>query len=141
MKPVFFIILLLGACNTKSNNGEDSHIEHESPNQALYNEVMKIHDEVMPKMNDIYKIKEELKKDIANAPDMVETKKKNMESAILKLDGASEAMMDWMRNFDPLPDSLGEDTARKYLEEQKLKVEKVKEDMLQALEEAERLNE
>ena len=44
--------------------------------------------------------------------------------------------MVWMRNFNPLPDSLGEEKAREYLEDQKVKVEKVKKDMLQAIEEA-----
>jgi hypothetical protein len=144
MKPTFFtlfLLVLLAACNTKTNNGQDSHNEHDSANQALYDEVMKVHDEVMPKMNDIYKLKEELKKDIADAPGMVENKRKEIESAILQLDAASEAMMDWMRNFNPLPDSLGEERAREYLEEQKIKVDKVKEEMLRAIDGAKGLNE
>lgn len=143
MKPLFlalFLVLLVG-CNTKSDNGDDSHNAHDSPNQALYDEVMKVHDEVMPKMNDIYKLKEDLKKDIADAPGMVESKRKEIESAILQLDAASEAMMDWMRNFNPLPDSLGEENAREYLEVQKVKVDKVKEEMLRAIDEAKGLSE
>jgi hypothetical protein len=97
---------------------------------------MEIHDEVMPKMDDIYKLKEDLKKQLTNAPNMVDEKKKEIEALILELDSASESMMVWMRNFNPLPDSLGEEKARKYLEEQKKKVEKVKEDMLDAIEKA-----
>ena len=135
------LVLILMSCNGKTNNGQDSQNGNESGNQALYDEVMKVHDEVMPKMNDIYKLKEELKKDIANAPGLVETKRKQIESAIVQLDAASESMMDWMRNFNPLPDSLGEEKARKYLEEQRVKVVKVKEDMLRAIEEAKGLNE
>lgn len=124
--PVLSLItLLVWGCGEKSQD-----------NQALYDEVMKVHDEVMPKMNDIYKLKEELKKQIADTPGLVEEKKKAIESTILKLDSASESMMVWMRNFNPLPDSLGEEKAREYLEDQKVKVEKVKEDMLQAIEEA-----
>lgn len=144
MKPFFLalvLLVLLVGCNTKTDNGEHSHNGHESANQALYDEVMKVHDEVMPRMNDIYKLKEDLKKDIADAPAMVESKRKEIESAILQLDAASEAMMDWMRNFNPLPDSLGEERAREYLEEQKVKVGKVKEEMLRAIDEAKGLNE
>lgn len=140
MRPLLLVLILIG-CNGKTNNGQDSQNANDSGNQALYDEVMKVHDEVMPKMNDIYKLKEELKKDIANAPGLVETKRKQIESAIVQLDAASESMMDWMRNFNPLPDSLGEEKARQYLEEQKVKVVKVKDAMLQAIEEAKELNE
>jgi hypothetical protein len=52
------------SCGQKSHD-DDTH-EHsagdaieESGNQALYDEVTKVHDEVMPKMDDIYKMKEE----------------------------------------------------------------------------------
>jgi len=140
MRPLLLVLILIG-CNGKTNNGQDSQNGNDSGNQALYDEVMKVHDEVMPKMNDIYKLKEELKKDIANTSDLVEKKRKEIESAIVQLDAASESMMDWMRNFNPLPDSLGEEKARLYLEEQKVKVVKVKDAMLQAIEEAKELNE
>ena len=104
MKPLFLVLLvMIAGCNSKKDN------------QALYDEVMKVHDEVMPKMNDIYKLKEELKKEISDTPGMIEEKRKAIETAILQLDAASEEMMDWMRNFNPLPDSLGEENARKYL--------------------------
>ena len=54
MKPLFLVLLLFAGCNTKTNNGEGSHDQHDSANQALYDEVMKVHDEVTPKMIDIY---------------------------------------------------------------------------------------
>jgi hypothetical protein len=119
-----------------NNGGHGDHHEVEGANQELYDEVMEVHDEVMPKMNDIYKLKEELKKQIANAPDMAAEKKKEMETVILQLDSASESMMVWMRNFNPIPDSVDVEKARQYLEEQKVKVEHVKEEMLQAIERA-----
>src|SRR6186997_2874672 len=102
-----FIIALAWGCGQKSHD-----------NQALYDEVMKVHDEVMPKMDDIYKLKQELKKQISDKPDLVDEKRRTIEATILKLDSASEAMMVWMRNFNPLPDSLGEEKAREYLEDQ-----------------------
>lgn len=135
------ISIVILSCGQKSHDHDDH--EHgagdaveESGNQALYDEVMKIHDEVMPKMDDIFRIKEELKNKIANTPDMVEEKKKEIESTISKLDSASEGMMVWMRNFNPLPDSLGEQQAKEYLENEMEKVKKVKDDVLEALEDA-----
>jgi hypothetical protein len=94
----------------------------------------------MPKMDDIYKLKEQLKKKLADMPNIADDKRQEIEAVITRLEDASEGMMVWMRTFDPLPDSLGEEKARKYLEEQKEKVTKVKEDMLQAIEDARAMN-
>ena len=133
------ILLFTGGCAQKNqDNGEyNHHHEDATGNQALYDEVMKVHDEVMPKMNDIYKLKEQLKDKIANTPDIVEEKKKEIEGIITDLDSASEGMMVWMRKFNPLPDSSGEEQAKEYLEGEMQKIKKVKEDVRKALEEAE----
>lgn len=138
---VLVVCIIAWSCGQKSqDHGEHDHGTGDGTevegNQALYDEVMKIHDEVMPKMNDIYKLKEELKKQIAETPGLVEEKKKELEGTIAKLDSASESMMVWMRNFNPLPDSLGEEQAREYLENEMQKVKKVKEDIMEALEKA-----
>jgi hypothetical protein len=137
------MLALASACQKSESTHADGHSDHqeaEGGNQKLYEEVMEVHDEVMPKMNDIYKLKEELKKQIANAPDMAVAKKKEIETIIIQLDSASESMMVWMRNFNPIPDSLGVEKARQYLEEQKVEVDEVKEDMLEAIEEAKKIN-
>jgi len=142
MKSIRHLLLLvititLASCGQKSHDERGDHDHgHDTetgPNQALYDEVMKIHDEVMPKMNDMYKKKEELKKKIADTPNMVDEEKKKIEATIAKLDSASEGMMVWMREFNPLPDSLGEEKAREYLEDEMEKVKEVKEDILEAL--------
>jgi hypothetical protein len=147
MKAILPKLILLAVSVLALSCGQKSgdHAEHDhgagdtteqEGNQALYDEVMKIHDEVMPKMNDVYSLKEQLKKQIANTPEMAEEKKKEIEQTISKLDSASEGMMAWMRNFNPLPDSLGEEQAREYLENEMEKVKKVKEDIQEALEKA-----
>ena len=105
-------------------------------NQELYDEVMKVHDEVMPKMNDIHKAKQQLKNEITNTPDITEARKTELETIIVKLDSASEGMMVWMREFNPPPDSKGVEQARDYLKNEKEKVEKVKKDITEALEKA-----
>ena len=143
---LFFIILSLlsHSCREKSHekdHGHDATAPDEveaSENQILYNEVMKVHDEVMPKMNDIQRKKESLKNQIASNPQMPADQKKAIEDRIIKLDSAAEGMMRWMRNFNPLPDSTGEEKAREYLENEMDRVKKVREDILQALEEAEK---
>ncbi len=139
MKSLFYIALMTivfaWGCGQKSQE-HDQHtgesLDHDG-NQALYDEVMKVHDEVMPKMNDIYKLKEELKNKIANEQALTEEQKKEIESTIVQLDSASESMMVWMREFNPVPDSVGEEKAREYLENEMERVKKVKENILEAM--------
>jgi hypothetical protein len=135
-------LVVMWGCGQKSSSENHDHggghDAEEGGNQSLYDEVMKVHDEVMPKMNDIYKLKEQLKDKIANTPDMVAEKKQQIESTISRLDSASEGMMVWMRNFNPLPDSVGEQEARDYLESEMEKIKKVSEDVRKALEDAEK---
>lgn len=128
----------LSNCSSKTEHSDHDHDHNDESvvgaNDALYDEVMKIHDEVMPKMNDIYKMKEELKKQIADAPDMVDEKRKELEAKIANLEEAMRSMMEWMREFNPPADSLGEETVREYLEGQLESVKKVREAINTAVE-------
>jgi hypothetical protein len=133
-------LTLTWACKEKSHDhdhdhGHDHGDEVEvSENQVLYDEVMKIHDEVMPKMQDIHNRKQALKEKMVN---VTAEQKKYLELQIAKLDSAQESMMVWMREFNPIPDSVGEEKARDYLEGEMEKVKKVRENMLNALKETE----
>jgi hypothetical protein len=93
---------------------------------------MKIHDEVMPKMDDIYKKQQDLKAQLESASDS--SKKQELEAKISSLESAGEGMMVWMRSFNPPADSVGEQKVKEYLEGEMVKVTKVKEDILKALE-------
>lgn len=136
-KFLFIALLALWGCGQKSNHENHEHAAQDSlestGNDALYEEVMKVHDEVMPKMNDIYTLREKLKGELATQKDLAEEKKKEIGATISKLDSASESMMIWMRGFRPLPDSLGEEKAREYLETEMEKVKKVKDEIQEAL--------
>jgi RNase adaptor protein for sRNA GlmZ degradation len=132
----YFLILSLlvfsagcGSKNEHNHSHEDESAGTASTNDALYNEVMNIHDEVMPKMDDLYKMKEELKKQLALTTDLTEEKRKELEDQIAKVEEASKGMMVWMREFNAPADSLGEDVVRQYLEGQLEAVKKVKEDI------------
>lgn len=139
MKSVQYLfilsLLVLGVgCGSKA---EHDHAEEnagtESTNDALYDEVMRIHDEVMPKMNDLYKIKEDLKKQLSETADLTEEKRQELEAQIAKVEEASKSMMVWMREFNPPADSLGEEVVKQYLQEQLEAVKKVKENIEQVL--------
>ncbi|MEM1319480.1 MAG: hypothetical protein AAGG75_04445 [Bacteroidota bacterium] len=103
-----------------------------APVQALWDEVMVVHDEVMPKMGDMTKIKKKLK---------TLDKNPSIEAAIVKLEDADKAMWDWMHNMKSMSDvkELEEGAALKYLEEEKVKIDEVKRLMLESMQEGEAL--
>ncbi|MEQ8301802.1 MAG: hypothetical protein RIB47_00320 [Cyclobacteriaceae bacterium] len=130
----FLITFSCGKPTDQAGNEEPEEEMVEDPNQALYEQVMAIHDEVMPKMEDIYKIKSQLQEQIANTPDMVVEKREKIEKMIKELDSANNLMMDWMHQFNPLPDSVDDEQSRAYLEDQMEKIRGVKDGMLSTLE-------
>jgi regulator of replication initiation timing len=139
---LFSCLLILASC-AKTGKQEDHHHAEGTPlptgqagNQALYDQVMDIHDEVMPKAEDIYQLKKALQDKIANAPDLVAEKKKELEQVIALLDSADQSMMDWMHRFHPLPDSADQEKARAYLESEMERIKKVRELMNESIEKA-----
>lgn len=131
--PTTLIIMFtLVACNKGAQTTTEAATE-DSPNQILYDQVMDVHDEVMPKMDEIMKLKRELQEQIANTPDMVVERKQQLEKIISNLDSASNAMMDWMHKFNPLPDTADQEKARAYLESEMERVKSVKTLMLESI--------
>ena len=115
------VIVLIG---TMANCGEKE--------KSLYDQVMDIHDEVMPKMNDIYKMRKSLQDSIAKTPDMPEKTKLKFQQSILRLDSAGNSMMSWMREFNP-PEAKDKEAFNKYMETELVKVKKMREDVMRAL--------
>lgn len=125
---ILFLGLIISiSCNKSSHHEEHEQAETPNPNQALYEEVMAVHDDVMPKADEIYQLKKELQDKIAKTPDLVADKKKQLDQIIAELDSADHSMMDWMHKFNPLPDSANQETAREYLENEMEKIKKVRE--------------
>lgn len=98
----------------------------------LFDEVMVIHDDVMPKTATIHRLKKKLKKQVNDdniAP---------ITMVIKQLDAADEGMMQWMENFKR-PKEVSFETAQAYLNGEKDKITKVKKDILSAISVAEEL--
>jgi len=137
------IAITMFSCNrsvdhsTMNHNG-DQTLE-EGPNQTLYNQMMDVHDEVMPKMDNIMKLKRALQEQIEKSPDMLEERKHDLENIISNLDSASNAMMSWMHRlheFNPLADSIDQEKAREYLESEMEEIKRVKELINESIEQA-----
>jgi len=124
---VFLILTLLPACEKEKDD-----------TQLLKEEVINVHDEVMPKMDNIMKLKAELKaikQDTANV--IPSDKLIQLNNLILNLEKADREMMEWMRNYDPLMEGMTEEEQIVYLKAQKISIKRVKQSMLSAILDAE----
>jgi len=121
MKRFFLVLLLplaLLACNSETEN--------------LRSEVMAIHDEVMPKMDDIMKEKSRLSALMSETEDSLKIIR--IRTAMSELEAADEGMMQWMRQFKPEEFENDEDALIQYYQEEMVRIKEVKTNMLNALE-------
>ena len=132
---LLLFLLIISACS-KNQQPAEADAQSDNPNQVLYDQVMDVHDEVMPRMDEIMKLKRSLQEQIANTPDMVVERKRQLERMISNLDSASNAMMDWMHKFNPLPDTTDQEKARAYLESEMERIRNVKTLMLESIDKA-----
>jgi hypothetical protein len=128
-KYLSLALFLLAGCGKSSQHEHHDQDEATSnnPNQALYDQVMDIHNEVMPKSDEIYQLKKEIKDKISGTPNLVMDKKNQLDQIIAELDSADHSMMDWMHKFKPLPDSANQELAREYLENEMERIKNVRE--------------
>lgn len=115
----------------------------ESKNIQLKEEVIAIHDEVMPHMGKLNSLQKEFLEradqlaleDSAAQHELIE----RLRSAAAELDAAYDGMFVWMRQFEPEQGERSDEEFNAYLLEQKVLVEKVKLDINNSLEKAEAL--
>ncbi|MBX2961858.1 MAG: hypothetical protein KF687_05045 [Cyclobacteriaceae bacterium] len=117
-------IVLITSCNQKKSE--------QDTNKMLYNQVMDVHDEVMPSIDELIKLKKILQEKIENSPDLVAEKREELEQTIESIEAARRGMMSWMREFRP--EEFTGDELTSYLEEEMKRVQTVKDNMLDALE-------
>ncbi|SMG40477.1 hypothetical protein SAMN05661096_02753 [Marivirga sericea] len=118
---LFLFAIIALSCESKEKEVEE-----------LKSETIAIHDEVMPKMDDIMKLKKSLKnkQDSADASDIIQ-------DLIIALEESDKAMMNWMRNYDPRMEDMTEDEKIEYLNSQKAAISEVSREMNKSIAEAE----
>lgn len=144
---ILSLMCLVISCSKPSERAEEAEIEEKEVPQeqrelkALYDEVIDIHDEVMPKMDDLMKAKGALQERLDTLRDVnpEDAAIPELEKTIISLTEADEAMMNWMRNFKPQDDAEDHKAAMDYYQEERKKISSVKDQMLNALEEANQL--
>ncbi|MBK8626421.1 MAG: hypothetical protein IPN86_12910 [Saprospiraceae bacterium] len=116
---IFILIIAFTSCKHQHHNHDSAELK--SP---LYNEVMAVHDAVMPEMATIHKLKKELK-----AIETSDNKAVVLDN-IKALNDADEAMMTWMAAFNVPEDKKQED---EYLKAEKAKIQGVSDQMYGAM--------
>ncbi len=130
MKKFFYASVLLALMAACGNNTETERATN------LEEEVMAIHDSIMPKTDSIMSLKQLLKN---REVEIKEGDSAMVKKAIEKLNSANEAMMQWMRQYDQPSDTLEQSKKKTYLKEQKAKIKKVKNKMLKSIEKANKI--
>ena len=126
---LLFAIVIFSACDPEKRE------------QKLQEEVISIHDEAMPLMDQIMRQKGRLQYKIDSLNATGEPHDKEIEAlreGIITLRRADSAMMTWMRQFKAVRDTVTHEERIEYLEEEKEKIGKVHHMMLEAIEEAEK---
>jgi hypothetical protein len=125
---IIFLCFITSLAGCESNSKDQ--------NQELKQEVIDIHDEVMPLMGDLKSLKKKIdEKNILisqSDPENID-KIKELENLSSDLDSAFNGMFVWMRQFQSSYDDMSKDEVQTYLLEQKEKVEKVNRDIKKAL--------
>jgi hypothetical protein len=127
-----FLILSIFSCKPK-----------ESIVDIKYGEVMEVHDEIMPQMEDIYRLRKQLQKradslSLKSSQEAFEQAERYRE-AMSSLTAADKGMMEWMRNFNSDYKLMEEKEAIVYLEKEKMKVEELREKFNFSIAEAKRI--
>ena len=130
---ILYLIVLTSACGNRQSDEQEKQ-------ESLYNEVMAIHNQVMPKMGILLSFQGKLEEEITqldsnNTDDL--KKIKFIESQINKLEEADEAMMQWMRNFRVDQEGWRHDSVMSYLENEKQAISSVSDQMQEVIAESE----
>ena len=120
---ILFISILFAQCAGGSKNSEI---------ETLHDQVMEIHDEVMPKMRDINQMKKKVRKLSSTLDEAI------IQQHLNHLDEADEKMMSWMAQYKK-PGAQDVAAAKAYLSEQMILVKDVKDSMLKAISDAQKL--
>ncbi len=108
-----------------------------SEQEKMYTEVMKIHDDVMPEMSTIHRLKKQLK-----AIDTTMVKSPNYPTILnhlSALEKADEGMMEWMAEFSNPSSDTEEVEAIKYLKKEKIRISEVRDQMRESIAAAKRI--
>lgn len=126
------ICILLAACGGSGD-----------PVATLQEEVLAVHDEVMPKMGDISRLERAFRKEreeLVQSAQPDTTRIRLLGEHVDALQFANQSMMDWMHTFEAPPAGLPQEEALAHLRKELESIERVRQQMLESLENAQTLS-
>lgn len=123
MKKIYLLLLIVAfSCQSAGENEI----------KILKDEVMAVHDEVMPKMGELRRTRKSLMLQADSLLQIDSLRSAELSTLAAEIESANEGMMQWMRAFEP--DFEGTDEEIKtYFEAQKESIQQVKEAMENSL--------
>ncbi|MGB3848454.1 MAG: hypothetical protein WA958_00690 [Tunicatimonas sp.] len=98
------IALIFSSCQTTTTTEADPTLERA---QEIYAEAIAVHDEVMPRMDEIMQLRQKLQLRVTSMQEQPEEdyadSLQQMQTAIENLQQADQAMMQWMRSVQKVP--------------------------------------
>jgi hypothetical protein len=124
------ILIALAGCQNGAATQEESskHTEEQLAQQEQKRqEIMAVHDAVMPEMSTLNRLSRTLKPLVQQ--DLSEDEKEVLFDVLKRLEQADEGMMTWMgefrNNLDPLRDTMSHEAVMNYLQAEELKIAEV----------------
>ncbi|MDQ3017367.1 MAG: hypothetical protein M3R25_11700 [Bacteroidota bacterium] len=141
MKFLFFFIaafLTLNSCTQQSPTADNAEqtkgISQDS--KTIETEVMRIHDEVMPKMTDIQHLTMQLRERKTSAKEDATGKPSypaGLDEQLTSLKNAENNMMDWMKNYSDQFSKVTPEMSTEFMNGQLVKIKEVQTQMMTAI--------
>ena len=130
--------LLLGACNGAPRENQSGGTEETSAQEEQrWEEMMAIHDEVMPKMSQLNRLGRQLREYAEQTEGLDAAVSQRIENTVQQLELAEEGMWTWMnelQQLDRLRDEKEHADIMEYLDAEKQEISQVRADMVAAIE-------
>ncbi len=133
--PFFYLLLfaMFVGCESKAVEKSDGKEFNRPESEKLQKEVERIHDEIMPEMSTIERLRDSIETTLALKNDQLS--EEVIQQLIRAKDGlvsADKAMWDWMYNYKPANYKVESDLVA-YLVEQRISIKEVQNQMMNSM--------
>lgn len=135
----YYLVLLLFGLTFLLQSCGNKQVE---ANEKFREEVIAVHDEVMPKMGQLKSLEKtalQMIEELSRSPEPNQERIDALKTLAAELDQAYEGMFVWMRQYEVEDGEKNPEEVKAYLEEQMVKVTKVNEDIKNVLNKADSL--
>ena len=131
--PVLAIFLIISGCSSATSDQDCT--SDECLKKQAYDNVIAVHDEVMPKMSYISELKGQIEERMNATDDSLVAGA--WQALMVNLDDADDAMWVWMRQFNSDLEEVALDEALSYLKSEQEKIDEVARKINETITEAE----